>query len=279
MKKVINIIVATVSLIILTYYTYQTYINAKKLESINKTYYEAQTDIGELIKIKFSKILSTLSFGTLKSKESKEAKLNELKAKQIVLQEQTKKDIIILASISAGIVLLYFVLDLATYTLLLGLSSLVTLLFGVFTPILLIVIHKYIDYLGDIILSYESKTIAGTITHLYESQNYPVAITILLFSIITPLIKTLTMITIALLKEFHLAKKLSNLFKYLGKWSMLDVFVVSLLLVYLSMGSSQNSYSKIENGLYIFLIYVILSILTSLAVEKLLNKKIIYSKE
>jgi len=273
MKKIINILIAIVSLSILTYYTYQTYIDAKKLESVNKAYYEAQTDISDLIKRKFSSILSTLSLGTIESKDSKEAKLNELKAKQIVLKEQTKKDIIILASISGAIVLLYFVLDLATYTLLLGLSSLVTLLFGVFTPILMIVIHKYVDYLGDIVLSYESKTIVGTIEHLYKTQNYPVAITILLFSIITPLLKTLTMITIALLKEFHLAKKLSNIFKHLGKWSMLDVFVVSLLLVYLSMGSSQNSYSEIENGLYIFLIYVILSILTSLAVEKLLNQK------
>jgi len=81
------------------------------------------------------------------------------------------------------------------------------------------------------------------------------------------------MIIIALLKEFHIAKKLLNLFKHLGKWSMLDVFVVSLLLVYLSMGSSQNSYSEIENGLYLFLLYVILSIITSLAVEKLLRIK------
>jgi hypothetical protein len=279
MKKVINLIIAIVSLSILTYYTYQTYLNAKKLENVNKAYYEAQTDIGDLIKRKFSSILSTLSLGAIESKDSKEAKLNELKAKQIVLKEQTKKDIIILASISAGIVLLYFVLDLATYTLLLGLSSLITLLFGVFTPILMIVIHKYVDYLGDIVLSYESKTIVGTIEHLYKSQNYPVAITILLFSIITPLLKTLTMITIALLKEFHLARKLSNIFKHLAKWSMLDVFVVSLLLVYLSVGSSQNSYSEIENGLYIFLIYVILSILTSLAVERLLNKKDNYSNE
>jgi len=124
-----------------------------------------------------------------------------------------------------------------------------------------------------VVLSYESKTIVGTIEHLYNSQNYPVAITILLFSIVVPLIKSITMIVIIILKELHIVKKLLNFFKYLGKWSMVDVFVVSLLLVYLSAGSSQNSYSEIENGLYLFLIYVILSIITSLVVERLLKSK------
>jgi len=52
---------------------------------------------------------------------------------------------------------------------------------------------------------------------------------------------------------------------------MLDVFVVSLLLVYLSAGSSENSYSEIESGLYIFLIYVILSIITSISVNSVLE--------
>jgi len=55
---------------------------------------------------------------------------------------------------------------------------------------------------------------------------------------------------------------------------MVDVFVVSLLLVYLSAGSSQNSYSQIQNGLYMFLIYVILSIITSILTEKVvINQK------
>ena len=273
MRKIVNLIIATISLIFLTYYSYQSYISAKELERVNKSYYEAQTNISDLIKRKFSSILSTISLGALEDKDSKEHKLNELKAKKIVLKEETKKSIIKLAIVSAIIVLLYFVLDLATYSLLLGISSLITLIFGVITPILMIVIHKYVNYLGDIVLSYESKTIIGTIKHLYHTQNYPVAITILLFSIIVPLLKSITMIIIALLKEFHIAKKLLNLFKHLGKWSMLDVFVVSLLLVYLSMGSSQNSYSEIENGLYLFLLYVILSIITSLAVEKLLRIK------
>ena len=273
MKKILTILIATISLFIFIYFSYQTYSSAKKLDSVTANYYEAQTDIKELIQRKFSSMLSTISFGTIESKDSKLHKLYELKAKRLLLKEKTKEDIIKLAISATAILFLYFLLDLATYTLLLSISSLAALLFGVVTPILMIVIHKYVNYLGDIVLSFESKTIVGTIEHLYSSQNYPVAIVILLFSIIVPLVKTLTMILISIFKEFHIAKKLLKFFKHLGKWSMLDVFVVSLLLVYLSMGSSQNSYSEIENGLYIFLIYVIFSIITSIFIESLLKKE------
>ena len=82
------------------------------------------------------------------------------------------------------------------------------------------------------------------------------------------------MIAVIIWKEFHIAQKLVALFKHLGKWSMLDVFVVSLLLVYLSAGSSENSYSEIESGLYIFLIYVILSIITSIGVNRVLKSSL-----
>ena len=273
MKRFFSILISFILFVLLTYFSYQTYSSAKELNRINRAYYEAQTDISDIIKRKFSSILSTISLGSIDNKENLENRLQELKAKRVILKDRAKKDILKVSAVALILLLLYFILDLVTYSLLLGLSSLITLSFGVVTPILMIVIHKYIQYLGDIVLSFESKTIFDTIKHLYNSHNYPVAITILLFSIIVPFFKTITMIIISITKEFHISKRVLNIFKHLGKWSMLDVFVVSLLLVYLSMGSSQNSYSEIENGLYLFLIYVILSIFTSLSTERLLSAK------
>ncbi len=273
MKKIINTIIAIIILTAITFFSHKSYSSAKKLEKINTSYYKAQTDIGKLIKRRFSSILSTLSMGMLESKNSNKVNLNELKAKKIVLKEKNKKYTIYLA-ISATILLLsYFILDITTFSFTVALASLITLLYGIITPILMIVIHKNVNYLGDIVLSFESKTIIGTIEHLYNNANYPIAIVILLFSVIVPLLKTISMIAVLIWKEFHIAKKLVTLFKHLGKWSMLDVFVVSLLLVYLSAGSSENSYSEIESGLYIFLIYVILSIITSIGVNKVLSFK------
>ncbi len=269
MKKIATYIVSILLFSAFTYFSYQTYTKAIELESINTKYYNAQTDIGDLIKRRFSSVLSTLSFGVIKDKEKKKIDLTRLKAQKIILKEQNQKQLIYLAILATFIVITLFMLDKATYAILLSLSSLVALTFGIITPILMIVIHKQVNYLGDVILSYESKTIVGTIEHLYSSHNYPVALIILLFSVVVPFIKSLLMLIIAIFKEFHIANKLISIFKHLGKWSMLDVFVVSLLLVYLSVGSSQNSYSEIENGLYLFLIYVILSLINSIIVERL----------
>ena len=270
MKKIITIIISILLLASITFFSYKTYKSSIELEKVNKSYYEAQSDIGKLIKDRFSKILSTISFGMIKEEPSDGINLDELKAKKIVLKEKTKKYTIYLAISATALLLLYF-LDLGIFSLTIATASLITLIFGTITPILIIVIHKNVNYLGDIVLSFESKTILGTIKHLYHNGNYPVAITILLFSILVPLIKTIIMIIVAIWKEFDIAKRALNLFKNLGKWSMIDVFVVSLLLVYLSAGSSENSYSQIESGLYIFLIYVILSIISSVSVSRYLQ--------
>jgi len=271
MKKIISIIISVVMLSLILAFSQKTYSSAKKLEAVNKSYYNAQTDIGKLIKRRFSSVLSALTLGMVDDKNDNQENLSKLKAQKIVLKEKSQKDIIFLSAVSASLLILYFIVDIVTFSFTIALASLITLLYGVITPILMIVIHKNVNYLGDIILSFESKTILGTIEHLYHSGNYPVALVILLFSILVPLLKTITMLFILIWKEFNIAKKLLVFFKHLGKWSMLDVFVVSLLLVYLSAGSSENSYSEIENGLYIFLIYVILSIITSISVNKVLS--------
>lgn len=273
MKKIVDITVALLALLFLLYFSYLSFSSAKELEHINKEYYESQTDIGELLQRRFDSLVSTLTLGAVKEKNQKAQTIEELKAQSILIEEKNKKVTIALGIVAALIVLGFFLLDRYIYALLMALSSLVTLLFGLFTPILMIVIHKSVNYLGDIVLTFESKTIIGTIAHLYKDGNYPVAIAILLFSAIVPLLKTLSMIAVLLWKRFHMATRIVTFFKHLGKWSMLDVFVVSLLLVYLSAGSSENSYSQIESGLYIFLVYVIFSIITSIVVERVIIKK------
>ena len=272
MKKIINITVPLIVIALVAFFSYKTYKSSIELESVNKAYYEAQSDISELIKRKFESVLSTLTLGMVETKSDEKVDLNKLKAKQIVLQEQSNKWMIYLSISVAASLLLYFLLSLSSFSFMVASISLITLFFGIITPILMIVIHKDVNYLGDVVLSFESKTIVATISHLYHNGNYPVAIVILLFSVIVPFIKTLSMLAVVIWKELHIAQKLVNFFKHLGKWSMLDVFVVSLLLVYLSAGSSENSYSQIQNGTYIFLIYVILSLITSITVEKLLKE-------
>ena len=272
MKKIIQIVISLVMLSLIAYFANNSYKSAKELEKVNKEYYQAQMDIEEILKRKLEGIVSTLTLGLIKSEESKKVDLDKLRAKRLVLKEKNNKYTLYLA-ITVGVsLLLYFILDLDIFALFLAFTSLITLIYGIITPILMIVIHKNVNFLGDIVLSFESKTIIGTISHLYHNANYPIAIAILIFSVVVPFIKTLSMIAVVLSKDFNIAKKIVSFFKHLGKWSMLDVFIVALLLVYLSAGSSENSYSEVESGIYIFLIYVIVSILTSISVDKLLEK-------
>jgi hypothetical protein len=273
MKKIINIVIPLIVITLVTFFSYKTYSASSQLESVNKSYYEAQSDIGELIKRKFDSILSTITLGMVENKDKEKVDINKLKAKQIVLKEESTKWIGYLGATVGLSLLFYFILSLTSFAFMSASISIITLIFGIITPILMIVIHKDVKYLGDIVLSFESKTIVATINHLYHNGNYPVAIVILLFSIVVPFIKSFSMLAVLFWRELHIAKKMVALFKHLGKWSMLDVFVVSLLLVYLSAGSSENSYSQIQNGTYIFLIYVVMSIITSISVEKVLKSK------
>ncbi len=65
-------------------------------------------------------------------------------------------------------------------------------------------------------------------------------------------------------------------FKMIGKWSMVDVFVVAVFLVYLTANKGDVSRAEVEVGLYFFLAYVIVSMLVSLSADKMLSTKSIY---
>jgi len=123
-----------------------------------------------------------------------------------------------------------------------------------------------------VVLSLESKGILGSIEKLYDSGNYPVAIAIFLFSVLIPTIKTTSLLILSIIKEHKFAQKMVLFFKHLGKWSMADVFVVSLLLVFLSSSSTDVSKAEIEIGLYFFMVYVIFSIFATITAERMLSK-------
>ena len=53
---------------------------------------------------------------------------------------------------------------------------------------------------------------------------------------------------------------------------MLDVFVVSTFLVYFTSDTSGISQAEVQVGLYFFLIYVILSMITAILTQKFLEK-------
>ena len=196
-----------------------------------------------------------------------------LKAKKVTAGEEAKNYtyyfMVVLLLLLIGT---YFVLSLQFFTVLGTVGAMLSLLFGLISPILMVTIHKEVEYVGDIILSFESKGIIGSITKLWESGDVIVALVILLFSVLMPILKTGSLLFISLFIESRATRHLVNFFKLIGKWSMVDVFVVAIFLVYLTANKGDVSRAEIEIGLYFFLAYVIVSMLLSLSAEKMLKQ-------
>ena len=91
---------------------------------------------------------------------------------------------------------------------------------------------------------------------MWEAKEYTVAVIVFLFSIIFPLAKTLTA---AVLFRFgnRASKRAASLMQFLGKWSMLDVFLVAFLIGLTQIAALMTVRPLI--GLYLFGAGVILN--------------------
>lgn len=221
-------------------------------------------------KLQLSKMAKSL-FGNLYEDE-KSVALDTLKQKQQDAMLKSQVYTLFFVFIIMIILISFFFIDVRDFTLFGSISAMVTLIFGLITPILMVTIHKDIQYLGDIVLSFESKGVIGSIIKLFQNGDIVVALVILLFSVLVPISKVSSLIFISVIHDNKLSHKIVKFFKMIGKWSMVDVFVVAVFLVYLTTNKGDVTKAQIEVGLYFFLSYVIVSMLVSISAEKMLEK-------
>jgi len=156
----------------------------------------------------------------------------------------------------------YFILNKLIFIIYLHLASLIALIYGVLTPVFLIFVHKDFGF-GDITLEFSSNSIISSIDIMFSQDNYFVGSIILLFSIIFPLFKTILSLILNIftqINNLHI-NKISNKLLSISKWSMSDVFVLAIFLVYLSPKKGGFIESELQMGFYLFLTYVILSMI------------------
>lgn len=126
---------------------------------------------------------------------------------------------------------------------------------------------------GKMYFFYQCKSVLNLIHTLFHNNNYTVALSILLFSIVAPFTKLFLYYLYLLSTKFEGNKNRLKIISYVGKFSMADVFVAACFLAFLSF-SNLNVGVKTESstllGLYFFLGYCILSI----AVYFVMGKKI-----
>lgn len=220
------------------------------------------------------KILETITFSWYDGYTEVVTELKELKQKS----EKYDKNAFRFTKAFVGLVLLSLVLYLIGRTrLLLGgliALSVVALVTGWFSPILEITAYQDIPVLGNTIFQYESKSIVSALYKMFENHQYAIAGIILLFTIVTPILKTILLVMISLKEKLHLSSKKIKFLSTIGKWSMLDVFVVAIVVTYFSMKASGQTDANLQIGVYYFSIYVILSMICTYIISFRVPKQI-----
>jgi len=129
---------------------------------------------------------------------------------------------------------------------------------------------------GRMYYYYQSKSVIDLVIALLEGRNYVVAISIFGFSVLVPFIKLTLSVLLLSSKYFRNSGFVKKTVGQIGKWSMADIFIVATFLSYLSfsnMNSGIDTEAKTLMGLYFFLAYCILSIISSQFVELTVKKE------
>ena len=116
-----------------------------------------------------------------------------------------------------------------------------------------------------------SYSVLQGIASLKEDGQYFLAGVVFLFSLISPIFKliVLGLLWVVPLRDERRAAVLHWLC-VLGKWSMLDVFAVAILVVAVKLGPLAKV--RAENGVYFFCLAILLSMITTMYTNWLLRK-------
>ena len=153
------------------------------------------------------------------------------------------------------------------FALILILASLVCLYPGLFFNMLTIKVGKVVPFVGQLDLYEATQSIMQTIEYLFADQNYLVAWLILIFSVVVPIAKIILLLVVLFSANEKLSNALLKFVAAIGKWSMADVFVVSIFMAFLATGSNDAVSATLHSGYYYFTAYCVLSILGTQLIE------------
>ncbi len=113
----------------------------------------------------------------------------------------------------------------------------------------------------------KTRSILETARELYQGNHVLVALLIVLFSVVIPIAKGLILLIAHLPIQQTTKHLLLNIGNAASKWSMADVFVIAIFIVFLAANGLQESRGLVDfnaqlgDGFYFFLAYCLLSIL------------------
>lgn len=120
-------------------------------------------------------------------------------------------------------------------------------------------------------LFHDAISVVGGIVTLFQEGEFFLFTVLTLFTLVFPFVKLGLLAIIWLERDHDLARvrRLHRWVEHLGKWSMLDVFVVAILIV--AMKSASVAALEIGPGLYLFTFSVIATQFASAFVARLLE--------
>ncbi|MFT4563292.1 MAG: paraquat-inducible protein A [Gammaproteobacteria bacterium] len=140
--------------------------------------------------------------------------------------------------------------------------SAVCFIVGLIAPIFSLKAYTAVPLLGEVVLKFEAKSILTTITSLIESRSHFTALLITAFSVVTPLLKLVIALLVLQRRWPNWHRHGLSVMHAIGKWSMADVFVVSVFVAYFAARGDSFSDARVELGLYYFSGYCLLSLFT-----------------
>lgn len=125
----------------------------------------------------------------------------------------------------------------------------------------------------------KERSIMGTVQDLYKSDRNIVATAILTFSVIIPFFKIILILLSVFASSPQVQQTMRTIQQLISKWSMADVFIVAITLVYLSTNQAGSTkefevtmlgmvlpvkvtsliISELGKGFYFFLAYCLIS--------------------
>lgn len=127
---------------------------------------------------------------------------------------------------------------------------------------------------GELVVYDKTRSIVGTVKDLVNSGNLLVGFLVLLFSIIVPVLKISLMLAAHFSHHPFFAGPGQRFAQLISKWSMVDVFVIAIMVAYLAVNASGGNgevvllQAHFQLGFYFFLSYCVLSIASAQLLER-----------
>lgn len=263
MKSILSqLIYLTIIILLGGYVAYQAWGNSLGYEFKTNQLTE-QLDMQDNFKTVSKKVFEKITFSWYDGYSDHLDALNELKRDADKYRSAYYKYIRVFAVLLSLSFVIYLMLKTKHMLFCCLVLTCIALVVGLFAPVLAIVAYEDIPVLGQTVFQYDSKSILGAIEKLFLSQQYFIAVVISLFTVLLPVLKSALMAIVIYGRNMHFSTYTMRVMKEIGKWSMLDVFVIAIVVTYFTTKNAGRTDASLEPGVYFFTMYVIASMVIS----------------